>query len=594
MRLTNLLLVVAMLVPAWAREAEPRVVIEKVIHAGEPAPGIPGYVIVLPLRPQIDQNGNVLVYAFINGPDVTPETDTAIWYGQPGRLDLIVREGGAAPGYPAGVTIRSLSGADQRLSENGWISFGARLRGPGITAGWNDRAVFAGPPGDIRPVLRGGDPAPGVPGAHINLGQDYTGLGCYLSDNATLFVVGDLAGPGIDYTNDRVFWIGTRENLRIGWREGMPVGQIEPGSEFAWADLAVFNDRQQLAFRGGLRGPSITPNNDHGRWLGPPGELQLMARSGDPVPGLAAGVTFLTAISGLSTLNSHGQSVQGGVIQGPGISADNNAILFRYDGQLTVLFREGEPAPGAGVGVVFESFGNGWVDESGRYCFLPSLRGLPGSLAQRIAFYCGPMQSPSLVFMNGLPAPGFPPGVTLTNVYGIGGSLAMSDSGYVVAPTDIAGPGVTGANALVVWIRDAVEGSWLNLLRGGSLIQGRTLAIGSVTNSALLEAYGNMTGGSDGAAQSLNDRGSLVASLPFTDGTKGIYRLSLARRGDINCDGNINFDDIESFVIALVDMAEYLQSYHECQHMNADCNGDGRVNFDDIDAFVILLIGGEI
>jgi hypothetical protein len=61
--------------------------------------------------------------------------------------------------------------------------------------------------------------------------------------------------------------------------------------------------------------------------------------------------------------------------------------------------------------------------------------------------------------------------------------------------------------------------------------------------------------------------------------------------GDMNCDGAINFDDIDPFVLALTGQAAYEAQYPDCNWLNADCNGDGLVDFDDIDGFVAVLAG---
>ena len=58
-------------------------------------------------------------------------------------------------------------------------------------------------------------------------------------------------------------------------------------------------------------------------------------------------------------------------------------------------------------------------------------------------------------------------------------------------------------------------------------------------------------------------------------------------RGEMNCDGAINFADIDPFVAVLgggpcCDPTGY----------NCDVNGDGAVNFADIDPFVALLSSG--
>jgi hypothetical protein len=62
-------------------------------------------------------------------------------------------------------------------------------------------------------------------------------------------------------------------------------------------------------------------------------------------------------------------------------------------------------------------------------------------------------------------------------------------------------------------------------------------------------------------------------------------------RGDMNCDGHVDFNDINPFVLALSNPAGYAQQYPNCNIMNGDCNGDGRVEFGDINPFVALLSG---
>ena len=61
--------------------------------------------------------------------------------------------------------------------------------------------------------------------------------------------------------------------------------------------------------------------------------------------------------------------------------------------------------------------------------------------------------------------------------------------------------------------------------------------------------------------------------------------------GDLNCDGVIDFDDINPFVLALSDPVAYQAAYPNCDILNGDCDGDGDVDFDDINAFVALLGG---
>jgi hypothetical protein len=61
--------------------------------------------------------------------------------------------------------------------------------------------------------------------------------------------------------------------------------------------------------------------------------------------------------------------------------------------------------------------------------------------------------------------------------------------------------------------------------------------------------------------------------------------------GDLNCDGGVDFGDINPFVLALVDPDLYATVFPNCNILNGDINGDGLVNFGDINPFVALLSG---
>ncbi len=69
------------------------------------------------------------------------------------------------------------------------------------------------------------------------------------------------------------------------------------------------------------------------------------------------------------------------------------------------------------------------------------------------------------------------------------------------------------------------------------------------------------------------------ASFTFTVTPPGVCR------GDCNCDGQINFADIDPFVAVLAGGTP-------CSFENCDVNGDGNINFNDIDPFVALLSQG--
>jgi len=60
-------------------------------------------------------------------------------------------------------------------------------------------------------------------------------------------------------------------------------------------------------------------------------------------------------------------------------------------------------------------------------------------------------------------------------------------------------------------------------------------------------------------------------------------------RGDVNCDGRVDFGDINPFVMLLTNPTAWQAAYPGCNPLNGDINEDGVVDFGDINPFVRLL-----
>jgi hypothetical protein len=65
-----------------------------------------------------------------------------------------------------------------------------------------------------------------------------------------------------------------------------------------------------------------------------------------------------------------------------------------------------------------------------------------------------------------------------------------------------------------------------------------------------------------------------------------------SNRGDVNCDDSLTIDDIEPFVLALIDPDAYAAMFPSCALSRADLNGDGFEDAADIALFVSYLLGG--
>ncbi|MGE0481870.1 MAG: FG-GAP repeat domain-containing protein [Phycisphaerae bacterium] len=128
-------------------------------------------------------------------------------------------------------------------------------------------------------------------------------------------------------------------------------------------------------------------------------------------------------------------------------------------------------------------------------------------------------------------------------------------------------------------------------------------------DSANVSALANLGGGTFGAAQVLavgTNPGSLIAAN--TDGDRDRELLTANRDSndwsllvnqtcapvlvaDMNCDGLVNNFDIDPFVLALSNPAQYHATFPNCDISAGDANGDGLVNNFDIDPFVAILSG---
>jgi hypothetical protein len=76
---------------------------------------------------------------------------------------------------------------------------------------------------------------------------------------------------------------------------------------------------------------------------------------------------------------------------------------------------------------------------------------------------------------------------------------------------------------------------------------------------------------------------------PVTVTTPNGFRIinsGHAPLGDMNCDGFLDFDDINPLVLALSDPEGYAAAYPDCDYYNGDCDYNGRVDFDDINCFL--------
>ncbi len=96
-----------------------------------------------------------------------------------------------------------------------------------------------------------------------------------------------------------------------------------------------------------------------------------------------------------------------------------------------------------------------------------------------------------------------------------------------------------------------------------------------------------------GSADSANDYNCRIAnfSASATSSDAALTVWTTCVPADANCDGSVNFFDIDAFLLAVLDPAAFAAQYPTCETPNADVNRDGRIDFFDIDPFLACLFG---
>jgi hypothetical protein len=196
--------------------------------------------------------------------------------------------------------------------------------------------------GPLSLLLRNGDPAPGLPGATISIN---IGTSPALNNQGQVAFPTNLAGAGVVSTNDAALLFEDHGNTKLLVREGDAAPGTPAGAIFStFVSEICLNNAGQIAFRATLAGLGVTGQNSAGLWAGSPEKLQLVARTGDPAPGIS-GATFSTlSLQRLFTLNDLGQLAFIAQLAGPGITTANDSSIWATDvsGALHLIAREGD------------------------------------------------------------------------------------------------------------------------------------------------------------------------------------------------------------------------------------------------------------
>lgn len=480
---------------------------------GQPAPGTPAGVTYLSLDtlPIVNDLGQGGFLATLAGSGVSGANDGALYTFGSGSVELIAREGDAAPGIPSGAVYAGLS--VPTIADNGRLAYQATLAGGGVTSD-NDDAVYVGGVGAPLPVAREGQTAHGQP-AGVNYGLLSLPN---LSDVGDLVFWTRLAGPGVTpFGDDEALFAGPYAAPQLVARRGSQA----PGTpadviywEFGGLEL---NDLGQFAFDVDLAGPGISSANNDAIYAGAFAAPQLVAREGDPAPGLPAGILYADLPG--PTINDLGHVSYSAGLSGPGVTNTNERALYAgTPGGQTVVAREGDQAPGVSAGVVYGGFASTILNDTGMIAFAGSFNGVGVGDDNSRFIYAGDYADPQLIVREDEQAAGLDSGIRYDDFF----SPDLNDDGQLAFIAFLRGTGITDDNDQLLYLADPTLGHVIVAREGDLFDVGggdlRTIADGGIS-------FG--IGRNDDTRTSLGNDGTLAFHLTFTDGTSGLFTAQI-------------------------------------------------------------------
>ena len=184
--------------------------------------------------------------------------------------------------------------------------------------------------------------------------------------------------------------------------------------------------------------------------------IETIALSGWQAPESDPGVVYGGSgwspgeLFGQPRINNSGQVIFKGSLTGPGVSSGNDLGVFTgtSSSTLSMIARQGDPAPNTGPGVVYKStsrfYGINIID-TGQFAFSSSLS------SNNYGLWMGTSSADiSLLAIGGDQAPDAGSGVTYTSFHT--GMIRRNNAGQIAFGAKVAGPGiVSGKNEYGIW-----------------------------------------------------------------------------------------------------------------------------------------------
>jgi hypothetical protein len=480
--------------PVAAQTASPPV---PLIRSGyTTAPDGSTYALDSVMVPVLNASGQIAFRALLSG----TSSPTGIIAGTPGSLQIVARQGDAAP---AGGNYNILN--EPVFNSNGQVAFIANTS----VNGNGQFARTLGFPTTTAALVGTPTPATG----------NYSTLNAHPVVNAS----GQVAFLARTSFDDFAIFAGTPgTTLTTVALQGTaaPVG-----GNYSQLTNPAINSAGKVVFRASL-------TNGYGLFFGTPGTtLTTVAHSGSTTP---AGGVF-GVFSSTPAVNSAGQ-----VAFVTNRNGDQSSAIFAGTpgSTLTSVAVMGNAAPAGGN---YSTMGDPALNASGQVAFLANLTG--GSSTRGI-FVGTPGQPLQTVALHGTAAPNAG-GATYSGL----GNPSLNASGQVAFTSILTGAGVNCCNHVALYA--GTPGNVVQIVRTGDLVDidpGPAVENQVVSAITFLSSGGFLTGsgGEDGRISSFNDSGVLIYRLDFGSSGRGIFMSSIppvSTPGDFDNDGDVDGRD---------------------------------------------------
>ncbi len=304
--------------------------------------------------------------------------------------------------------------------------------------------------GILQRIVNFSEPAPGLP-ADVRAGFGLTMSALNRSGQVAYFSA--LSGPGINSDNNESAWSTASGNLVMVARDGDPAPGLPAGSSFYFIWIATaFNDAGQTLFSAGIREPGATSPNGGGLWMESGGIRTAVVYPGMQLPGMPVGSGLRGGILS-APWNRAGQVVFRGEITPP-IAPDvyEKGIWQGSPGNMRLVMKSGAQAPGTAPGVVFATNGFGPMQNHfGQVAFTSALSGTDVNPANDFGLWREHAGGIELAWREGETPLGVTEGLkfSTSNLDIVG----YNEVGDLAVSTYLEGAGVTSANDQALWVR---------------------------------------------------------------------------------------------------------------------------------------------